>query len=126
MQIEPVHTSGAPEAIGPYSQAVVAGDLIFCSGQVSLHPETGELIGDTAAEQADRALQNLKAVLEAAGGGMDTVVRPTGYLAGMADYPSVNEVYARYFGAAKPARAAVAVKTLPKNALVEIDCIATR
>lgn len=126
MQLEPVHTDGAPEAIGPYSQAVVAGDLVFCSGQVSLHPETGELVGETAAEQADRALQNLRAVVEAAGSSMDRVVKTTVYLADMADYPHVNEVYARHFGDAKPARAAVAVRTLPKNALVEIDCIATR
>jgi len=119
-----VHTAGAPEAIGPYSQAVVSGGLVFCSGQVALQPETGELVGSTAAEQAERALQNLRAVVEAAGSAMDRVVRTTVYLADMADFQSVNEVYAAHFGDARPARATVAVKTLPKNALVEIDCIA--
>lgn len=129
MTLEPVHTDGAPEAIGPYNQAMVArnvGDLVFCSGQVALDPATGEMVGENAAEQAERALLNLRAVLEAAGSGMDRVVRTTVYLASMDDFQAVNEVYSSHFPAPAPARACVAVKTLPKNGLVEIDCIAVR
>ncbi|MEM7198940.1 MAG: RidA family protein [Planctomycetota bacterium] len=121
-----INTDAAPKAIGPYNQAIVAGDLVFCSGQVALDPTTNEMVGATAAEQARRALTNLGAVLEAAGTSMDRVVRTTVYLADMADFVAVNEVYAEFFPGVKPARAALAVKTLPKNGLVEIDCIALR
>ena len=124
--MEPVHTNGAPEAIGPYNQAVIAGDLVFCSGQVALDPESGQMVGETASRQAERALRNLQAVVEAAGSSMDKVVRTTVYLASMEDFQAVNEVYATYFKGTKPARACVAVKQLPKNGLVEIDCIAQR
>jgi 2-iminobutanoate/2-iminopropanoate deaminase len=124
VSLEPVHTEAAPAAIGPYNQAVVAGGLVFCSGQVALDPRSGELVGETAAEQAVRALDNLSAVVAAAGSGMDRVVRTTVFLASMDDFAAVNEVYAGYFPGVKPARATVAVKTLPKNALVEVDCIA--
>ena len=126
MTLQPVHTDGAPEAIGPYNQAIVSGGLVFCSGQVALDPETGDMVGETAAEQAERALRNLRAVVEAAGSAMDRVVRTTVYLASMDDFQAVNEVYAAHFTGVKPARACVAVKTLPKNGLVEIDCIAVR
>ncbi|MCR9248236.1 MAG: RidA family protein [bacterium] len=124
MNLEPVHTDSAPAAIGPYSQAIKAGDLLFCSGQVSLDPATMELVGSTAAEQAEQVMKNLAAVLEAAGSGLDRVIRTTVYLTTMADFVAVNEVYARHFGDHRPARAAIAVRQLPKDALVEIDCIA--
>ena len=126
MQLDPVQTDRAPAAIGPYNQAIAAGGMVFCSGQIALDPESGELVGDTAAAQASRAMDNLSAVVEAAGSGMDRVVRTTIYLASMDDFAAVNEVYAKYFPGVQPARATVAVKTLPKNALVEIDCIAVK
>jgi 2-iminobutanoate/2-iminopropanoate deaminase len=124
MKLEPLHTASAPAAIGPYSQAIRAGGTIYCSGQVALDPATGNLVGKTAAEQAVRVLDNLAAVLGAAGAGLERVVRTTVYLTSMADFTAVNEVYAQRFRAHKPARATVAVKELPKGALVEIDCIA--
>ena len=124
MTLEPVHTDAAPAAIGPYSQAVKVGDLLFCSGQIPLDPASMEMVGETAAEQCEQVMQNLKSVLEGSGAGLDRVVRTTIFLASMADFAAVNEVYARHFGDHKPARACVAVKELPKAALVEIDCIA--
>ncbi len=124
--MQTVHTSAAPAAIGPYSQAVVAGDLVFCSGQVALDPGTGELVGSTARAQTERVMRNLAAVLEAAGSSLGSVVRSTIFLADMDDFATVNEVYAAALGEHRPARATVAVRTLPKNALVEIDCIALR
>ena len=126
MNPSPIHTDDAPAAIGPYSQAMVLGGLVFCSGQIALDPKTGEMVGETAAAQAKQALDNLVAVLKAAGSGVDKVARTTVYLANMADYASVNDVYDDYFRDAKPARAAVAVKELPKGARVEISCIAGR
>jgi len=124
--LQSIQTDAAPAAVGPYSQAVAAGDLLFCSGQVALDPSTGELVGETAAEQAALAMKNLTAVVEAGGSAMDRVVRTTIYLVDMADFAAVNEVYARSFPGVKPARATVAVRSLPKNARVEIDCIAMR
>ena len=126
MNLEAVHTDSAPRAIGPYSQAVAVGSFVFCSGQVALDPQSGEIVGVTAAEQAVQAMDNLSAVVAAAGSSMDRVVRTTIFLQSMDDFGTVNEVYAGYFSAVKPARATVAVKTLPKNALVEVDCIAVR
>lgn len=122
--MEIVHTDRAPAAIGPYSQAVKAGNLLFCSGQIPLDPKTMEMVGSTAAEQAEQVMQNLASLLAAGGAGLPNVVRTTIFLASMADFAAVNEVYARHFGEHKPARACVAVKELPKGALVEIDCIA--
>ena len=124
MTLEPFHTDAAPAAIGPYSQAVKVGDLLFCSGQIPLDPATMEMVGDTAAEQCEQVMSNIQNLLEAAGLGLDRVARTTIFLASMADFAAVNEVYAKYFGDHKPARACVAVKELPKAALVEIDCIA--
>ncbi len=124
MNPQPVHTDAAPAAIGPYSQAVVLGDLVFCSGQVALDPKTMQLVGTTAADQCTQVMKNLAAVLQQAGSSFDQVVRTTIFLASMDDFAAVNEVYGRSFPGNKPARATVAVKTLPKNALVEIDCIA--
>ena len=124
MTLQPIHTDAAPAAIGPYSQAVKVGDMLFCSGQIPLDPATMEMVGDSAAEQCEQVMVNLRQVLEAAGGGLDRVARTTIFLASMADFAAVNEVYARHFGDHKPARACVAVKELPKGALVDIDCIA--
>ncbi len=120
---ETVNASGAPEAVGPYSHAVKAQGLLFCSGQVALHPETGEIVGDTAAEQARQCLENLTAVAQAGGGTLSDAVRCTVYLADMGDFAAVNEVYAEYFGDSLPARVAFGVAALPKGGLVEIDAI---
>jgi len=121
----PVHTPAAPAAIGPYSQAVVQGGLVHCSGQVAIDPESQEMQAGDAASEAERALRNLGAVLEAAGSGFERVIKCNVYLVDMADFAAVNEVYARYFGGdAPPARACVAVAGLPKGARVEIDCVA--
>lgn len=124
MKLDPIQSPSAPAAIGPYSQAIRAGSLLFCSGQIALDPKSGQMVGATAAEQAERVLQNLAAVLAAGGASFASVVRTTIFLVSMADFAAVNEVYARHFGAHKPARATVAVKELPKGGLVEIDCIA--
>ena len=125
MNMKPVHSSAAPAAIGPYSQAIVHDGVVYCSGQIALDPASGQLVGRTAAEQAARALDNLAAVLAAAGSGLQHVLRTTVYLVAMADFAAVNEVYGQRFGSHKPARATVAVKELPKGALVEIDCMAS-
>ena len=124
MTLESFHTDAAPAAIGPYSQAVKVGNLLFCSGQIPLDPATMEMVGETAAAQCEQVMRNIKNLLEAAGLGMDRVARTTIFLASMSDFGDVNEVYAEHFGDHKPARACVAVKELPKGALVEIDCIA--
>jgi 2-iminobutanoate/2-iminopropanoate deaminase len=125
-----ISTPEAPGAIGPYSQAVVAGpgSMVFCSGQVALSPETGQLVGATAAEQAEQVMRNLGAVLRAAGCGFDDVVKTTIFLVDMADFAAVNEVYSRHFheGKPRPARATVQVAALPRAARVEIDAIAVK
>lgn len=119
-----VVTDKAPKAIGPYSQAVTAGKLIFTAGQVALDPVSGQLVGTTVAEQTDQVLKNLAAVLEAAGVSFQHVVKTTVFLADMADFAAMNEVYARHFGTHKPARSTVQAAGLPRGARVEIDCIA--
>lgn len=124
MKLETVHSDAAPAAIGPYSQAVKAGNLLFCSGQIALDPKTAQLVGTTAAAQAEQVMKNLAAVLAAGGTSLQQVARTTIFLASMNDFAAVNEVYAKHFGGHKPARATVAVKELPKGGLVEIDCIA--
>ena len=121
-----VSTSKAPEAIGPYSQAVVVGDLMFTAGQIPLDPATKKLVDGAVASQTERVLLNLTAVLEAAGLSLGNVVKTTVYLADMADFPAMNEVYARFFGDHKPARATVQVAGLPMGVSVEIDAIATK
>ena len=119
-----ISTDGAPAAIGPYSQAVRTGDLLFCSGQIPLEPTTGELVKDDIEGQARRCLENLSAVAEAAGGSLANAVRCTVYLTDMNDFARVNEVYAEFFGGDDPpARVAVGVAALPKGADVEIDAI---
>jgi 2-iminobutanoate/2-iminopropanoate deaminase len=120
-----VATAQAPQAIGPYSQAVIANGMVFTAGQVGFDPATMTLAGDVTA-QAERVLLNLRAILEAAGSSLGKVVKTTVYLASMDDFGAMNEVYARHFGAHKPARSTVAVKALPRNALVEIDCVAVQ
>ena len=121
-----VSTEGAPKAIGPYSQGIVAGSWLFCSGQIALDPKTGRLVNDSIEAETRRVLDNLKAVLEAGGATTDDVVRATVYLTDLADYKAVNKVYAEYFAKARPARAAVQVAKLPRGASVEISCIAVR
>lgn len=126
MTPEVIATDDAPQAIGPYSQAIAAGDQVFAAGQIALDPETMEITGTDVAEQTARVLANLRAVLRAAGTGLEKVVKTTVYLADMADFPAMNEIYASHFGGHKPARATVQAGGLPKGALVEIDAIAVR
>lgn len=120
-----VSTTKAPQAIGPYSQAIVVNDLVFTSGQIALKPDGSFLEGDVAA-QTTQVLHNLQAVLEEAGSGLTKVVKTTIFLANMDDFGKVNEIYGSFFNEHKPARSTVAVKTLPKNALVEIEAIAVK
>ena len=120
-----IQTAKAPAAIGPYSQAIEVGNLIFTSGQIPLNPETGVLEGENVKEQTHRVCQNLAAVLEAAGSSLEKAVKTMCFLYDMADFAAFNEVYAEYF-TGKPARSCVAVKDLPKGALVEIEVIAEK
>lgn len=119
-----IATDAAPKAIGPYSQAVATDRLVFTAGQVALDPKSGELVGRTTAEQTEQVFANLKAVLSAAGTSLAQVVKTTVYLADMADFAQMNEVYAKHFGAHKPARSTVQAAGLPKGGRVEIDVIA--
>ncbi|HXG83860.1 MAG TPA: RidA family protein [Pyrinomonadaceae bacterium] len=121
---EIISTENAPGAIGPYSQAVKVGGFIFCSGQIPIDPQTGNFVSDDVTEQSEQVLKNLAAVLEAAGSGLNNVVKTTVFLADMNDFTAMNEVYARFFGDNKPARATVQAARLPRDARVEIDCIA--
>lgn len=118
-----VEATNAPKAVGPYSHGVVAGDLLFCSGQIPLDPETDELVGTTAAEQAERCLKNLEAVCVAAGTSLSKAVRITVYMTDLAAFNEVNGVYTRFFPVHPPARVALGVVALPKGALVEIDAV---
>ncbi len=119
-----IHTDGAPAALGPYSQAIQAGGLVWASGQIPLDPSTGELVSGSIEEETRQALANLRSVLEAAGSGMGRVLRATVYLVDMADFPAVNGVYAGFFEDQPPARVCVEVSGLPKGARVEIDAVA--
>lgn len=121
--VKPVSTSNAPAAIGPYSQGIVSNGFVFASGQLPLNPETQQMPSDIV-DQAKQSLTNLKAILEAAGAGMDTVVKVTIFLANIADFGKVNEVYSTFFSQPYPARSCFAVKDLPKGAGVEIEAIA--
>ena len=118
------HTDKAPAAVGPYSQAVVAGNLMFCSGQIALDPATGAMVGASPAEQTERVMKNVSALLAAEGLSLTNVVKATVFATDMGAFPAVNEVYARFFASEPPARSFVEVSALPKNALVEIEVIA--
>jgi 2-iminobutanoate/2-iminopropanoate deaminase len=120
-----VHTDKAPAAIGPYSQAIVSNGFLFTAGQIALDPANGQVVAGGVTEQTERVLQNLTAVLEAAGTSWGNVVKTTIFLKDMRDFPTVNEVYARMVGEARPARSTVAVSGLPRDVLVEIEAIAT-
>ena len=124
MKLKILSTNNAPAAIGPYSQAVTCGNMLFCSGQIPLDPVTGEVVTGDITSQAERVMINISAVLSAAGVGFDDVVKTTIYLVDMADFAAVNEVYGRRFPNHKPARSTVAVKSLPRNVLLEIEVIA--
>ncbi|MEZ6005227.1 MAG: RidA family protein [Planctomycetota bacterium] len=120
-----ISTDAAPQAIGPYSQAVRAGDWLYCSGQIPLDPATMQIVAGDVSAQTERVLKNLEAVLQAAGAGFDRVVKCQVFLKDMGDFAVVNEIYGRYFqGPTPPARATVEVARLPKDVAVEIDCIA--
>ncbi len=121
--MEVVFTSKAPAAVGPYSQAIKAGNVVYCSGQIPLVPETGEIVEGDIKAQAKQSLENVKAVLTEAGATFSNVVKTTVFIVDMADFGAVNEVYAEYFGDHKPARSCVAVKELPKGARVEVEVL---
>ncbi len=125
MDTKKIHTDKAPAAVGPYSQAVIAGELVYTSGQIALDPVSGNLIGTTIEEQAEQVMKNLVAVLEAAGTNTDNAVKTLCFLTDINDFAAFNEVYARYF-TEKPARSCVGVSSLPKGALCEVEVIATQ
>jgi|SRR5579859_1185076 len=124
MKHEPVISNNAPKPIGPYSPAIKTDTLIFCSGQTPLDPANGRLVSGGVQEQTERDLENLRAVLTAAGSSLDAVVKTTVFLISMSDFAAMNEVYARYFPGIPPARTTVAVAELPRGARVEIECVA--
>jgi 2-iminobutanoate/2-iminopropanoate deaminase len=126
MSKEIIHSDKAPEALGPYSQAVAAGDTVYCSGQIGIKPDSGAFAGDDVVTQTAQVMENLKQVLEEAGSSFSQVVKCSIFLAEMDDFTHVNEIYGSYFEENPPARETVAVKTLPKNAKVEISCVALR
>ena len=123
-ELKQIQTEQAPSAIGPYSQAIVNGNLVFTAGQIPLDPASGELVGGDIRQQTERVLLNLNAILRAAGASLATVVKTTVYLADMGEFTAMNEVYATHFGAHKPARSTVQAARLPKDVKVEIDAIA--
>jgi len=123
--LKPTNTPNAPAAIGPYSQAISYGNLLFTSGQIALDPNTGDMVGSDVASQAEKVMQNLDALLKANGIGFDRVIKTTCFLTDMADFAAFNEVYAKYFtGDPKPARSTIAVRALPKGALCEVELVA--
>ena len=124
-ELKKVSTEKAPAAIGPYSQAIICGDMVFTSGQIGIDPACGEITGKDVREQTEQVMQNLCAVLAAAGTSMENVVKTTCFLADIADFAAFNEVYGKYL-TEKPARSCVAAKALPKGALVEVEVIATK
>lgn len=121
--MQKIYTNQAPEAVGPYSQAVVTGGLVYTSGQIALDPKTGELVGKTIEEQAEQVMKNLAAVLEAAGSSPEKAVKTLCFLTDMGDFAAFNAVYARYF-TEKPARSCVGIQSLPKGAICEVEVIA--
>ena len=121
-----INTKAAPAAIGPYSQAIQVGNLVYTSGQIPINPATGSFVEGGIQEQTRQSLNNVKAILEEAGLGMETVIKTTVFMADMGDFAAMNEVYAQFFVEPYPARSAIAVKTLPKGALVEIEVVAAK
>lgn len=119
-----IHSDGAPDAVGPYSQAIRSGDTFYLSGQIGLEPDTGEMVSENVQDQTEQVLENLIAVLEQAGASLEDVVKTTVYLTDMNDYESFNNVYGQYFQDVQPARACVEVCSLPKGALVEVELVA--
>lgn len=126
MKKQPISSANAPAAIGPYSQAIDIGHMVYCSGQIPLDPATGELLNGTIAEQTERVLQNVHAVLAAAGTSAENVVKTTVYLTSMSDFAEMNSVYEKHFSAPYPARSTIAVAALPRGARVEIEVIAQK
>lgn len=126
MDLRSIKAPGAPNAVGPYSHAIVAGDLVYCSGQVPLDPATSELVTGDIAAQTNRILDNLVAVLTAAGSSLDRVVKTTVFLADIGDFAAMNDAYAKRFGDHRPARSTIGVAALPRGARVEIECVAAR
>ncbi|HYY25702.1 MAG TPA: RidA family protein [Candidatus Udaeobacter sp.] len=124
MNRETVHTDQAPKAIGPYAQAIKTNGFVYTAGQIPIDPSTGNIIDGGVTEQTRQVLENLKAILQAAGSSLDQVVKATVFLKQMSDFAAMNDVYATYLGGAKPARSTVAVAELPRGALVEIDLVA--
>jgi 2-iminobutanoate/2-iminopropanoate deaminase len=124
MKLEIISTDDAPAAIGPYSQAIKCGNILFCSGQIPLDPATGEMVSGDIRAQAEMVMKNIAAVLSEAGAGFDDVIKTTIYLLDMGDFTSVNEIYGRSFQKHKPARSTVAVKALPRGAMLEVEVIA--
>lgn len=123
-ELDVIRSDDAPRAIGPYSQAIRAGEWLFCSGQIAIDPETGDLISGDVAAQTDRVMRNLSAVLDAAGASLSRVVKTTVFLADMGDFAAMNEVYGRHLGDHRPARATVEAGRLPKDVAVEIEAVA--
>ena len=126
MELATVNTDNAPTPVGPYSQAVVCGGFVFCSGQIALEPGTGALVDRDIESETARVMENLRAVLEAAGSSLERVVKTTIFLRDMGDFARVNEVYGSYFASNPPARSTVQVAALPKGVRVEIECISLR
>ena len=126
MELQPAHTEDAPKAVGPYSQAIVAGELVFCSGQIPFDPATGKLVEGDIAVQTARVIDNLRAILAAAGSDLAHVVKTTVFLTDLGDFKPMNEEYARRFGEHKPARSTIQVAGLPLGARIEIECVAVR
>ena len=125
-ELRSVSSEKAPKALGPYSQAIVTGDLVFCAGQVGLDPASGQVVSGDIKDQTRRCLDNLAAVLEAAGSSLDRVTKTTVFLTDLAEFTAMNEAYAERFGGHKPARSTIGIAALPRGARIEIECIAIR
>lgn len=123
MPLQPIHTDAAPKAVGAYSQAMRSGNMLYTSGQIGLNPVTGEMVGDDVATQAQQVVENLSAVIAAAGGSLHQIVKVTIFLEDMSDFAEVNQIYAAWLDEHKPARSTVAVAALPLAAKVEMDCV---
>ena len=125
-ELRSITSEKAPKALGPYSQAIVAGDLVFCAGQIAVDPATGQVVSGDIREQTRRAIDNLAAVLDAAGSGLERVTKTTVFLTDLAEFMAMNEVYAERFGGHRPARSTIGIAALPRGSRIEIECIALR